>query len=56
MERLNGETNPNFKLTPIFAGDKLVWVPVIEYYLYDRRPDLLLAKLAIERAIKDEND
>ena len=24
--------NPNERLTPIYIGEKLVWIPVIEYY------------------------
>ena len=33
-------TNPNQELTPIYDGEEIVWVPVIEYYV-------LMARLAI---------
>lgn len=47
-------TSPNEALTPYILGEKVVWVYVYEYYIYDRHPELLIAKLALEEAMKKE--
>jgi hypothetical protein len=43
--------NPNEALTPIFIGDKLVYVPVIDYYIYREHPSLLLGEKAVEQIV-----
>lgn len=46
-------SNPNEALTPYYVGDEMVYVPVIEYYLYaGMRPEEALARIALQRALE----
>lgn len=47
-------SNPNEALTPYYVGDEMVYVPVIEYYLYaGMKPEEALARIALQRAIEE---
>ena len=46
-------SNPNEALTPYFDGDRIIWIPVIDYYKYMAEPEL--AKRAIELTMKEED-
>lgn len=48
--------NPNEALVPIFVGNELVYIPVIEYYIYNDNPKALLARLAIINTPESKND
>ena len=45
--------NPNEALTPYYIGDRIVYIPVTEYYVLDSRPEILLARLAIIETAED---
>lgn len=42
----NGNENPNQALTPYYTGDKMIYVPVVEWYALQSHPELLLGRLA----------
>ena len=48
--------NPNEALTPLFVGETLVYVPVIEYYIYTEHPELLIAQKALELTVKKPDE
>ena len=39
--------NPNDALTPYYAGDSLIFIPVVEFYALSTDPELALAKIAL---------
>ena len=48
-------SNPNEALTPYYAGETMVYVPVIEYYLYaGMKPEEALARIALARAQEEQ--
>ena len=49
-------SNPNEALTPIYVGDRLVFVPVIDFYLYNEHPELIISKLALEEMLNESGD
>lgn len=47
--------NPNEVLTPFFAGEQLVYIPVTEYYVcMNMKPAEAMARIAMMRA-KEES-
>ena len=49
-------SNPNEALTPIYVGDRLVFVSVIDFYLYNEHPELLIAKLTLSQEVETDKE
>lgn len=49
-------SNPNEALTALYVGDKIVFVPVIEYYMYRDHPEEALAHFALEHTVELQSD
>ena len=47
-------SNPNEALTAIYVGDRLVFVPVIDFYVYSEHPELIIAKLALSQTVETD--
>ena len=44
--------NPNEALTPFYTGDRIIYIPVTEYYLFVDHPELAMARLALLDAME----
>lgn len=52
-----GEGSPNTELTPLFVGEEIYYVTVVEWYQYQHMsPERILAILAIENSESEREE